>query len=145
MATATGKKLRVVVVTPERAVVDAVVDHVAVPLYDGEIGILPGRQALVARLGAGELRLGTGDRAPGYFVSGGFVQVRDDVVTLLTTQAIPRHQLDRAKAQAALEKALADTSGTPDERTERADSARAMLRLAASNRPIPTEVPPPVV
>ncbi len=135
MADLPANKLRCVVVTPEKSVVDAVVDYIALPLYDGELGVLPGRLALAARLGAGELRLGLGDRAPSYYIDGGFVQVRDNVVTLLTTQAIPRHQLERNKAQALLDQALADTTSASDVRMQRADSARAMLRLVPSGRP----------
>ncbi len=130
MAEVPTNKVRCVVVTPERSVVEETVDSVVVPLYDGELGILPGRLALAARLGAGELRLTVGDQTTSYFVSGGFVQVRANVVTLLTTQAVPRGQLERAKAQAALDKALTDGTGEPEERQQRADSARAMVRLA---------------
>lgn len=132
------KMLRCVVVTPEKSVIDAVVDSLVVPLYDGELGVLPGRLALAARLGAGELRLGSGDKPQVYFIDGGFVQVRDNVVTLLTTQAIPRHLVDRAKAQGLLEKALEDTSGTPEERLARTNSARAMLRVAQTQSARPT-------
>ena len=49
--------IQCVVVTPERAVLDQAVDFVALPLYDGELGVLPGRAPLVGRLGYGELRI----------------------------------------------------------------------------------------
>ena len=51
-----GKKLQCVVVTPERAVLDEPADFVVLPLYDGELGVLPGRAPLIGRLGYGELR-----------------------------------------------------------------------------------------
>ena len=53
MATATppARQLRCVIVTPERALFDEPADFVALPLYDGEIGFLPGRAPLVGRLG----------------------------------------------------------------------------------------------
>ena len=121
-------KVRCIVVTPEKSVLDVVTDHVALPLYDGSLGVLPGRQSLVARLGVGELRLGTGAKATRYFVDGGFVQVRNDVVTLLTTVAIETAHLNRAKAEAQLDKASSDSTLPPEERLRLAESARAMLR-----------------
>src|SRR4051794_25457602 len=91
-----GKHLKVVVVTPEQAVLDEAADFVAVPMYDGELGVLPGRAPLIGRLGAGELRLQQANAVRRYFVDGGFVQVRSDVVTLLTDKAVPAEQIDTA-------------------------------------------------
>lgn len=130
MADVPANKLRCVVVTPEKSVVDVVTDQVVVPLIDGELGVLPGRLALVGRLGAGELRLGFGEKATRYYIDGGFVQVRDNVVTLLTTTAIEPGKLDKAKARTLLEKAATDATLPVEERARMAESARAMLRVA---------------
>src|SRR5690348_13304824 len=78
-----GEQLQCVVVTPERKVLDELDDFVALPLYDGELGVLPGRAPLIGRLGFGELRVRSGARMDRYFIDGGFAQVRDDVVTVL--------------------------------------------------------------
>ena len=50
-------------------------DFVALPLYDGEIGIAPGHSPLIGRLGYGEMRIKPGGRRSRYYVDGGFVQV----------------------------------------------------------------------
>jgi len=63
MAEPLGRRVRVVVVTPERALVDKTCDFVALPLYDGELGVLPGRAPLIGRLGYGELRCATAARS----------------------------------------------------------------------------------
>src|SRR5262245_39338490 len=89
-----GERLRCVVVTPERTSLDEVVGFVALPLYDGELGILPGRSPLIGRLGYGELRTVTDGVTRRYFVDGGFAQVRDDVISVLTSRAIPAAQID---------------------------------------------------
>src|SRR3954454_9757018 len=102
METPAGK-VRCVVVTPERAVLDQPADFVALPLYDGELGVLPGRMPLIGRLGTGELRVQNGTETKRYFIDGGFAQVRADVVTLLTTRAVPADKIDPAKAAQALE------------------------------------------
>ncbi|HEV3448331.1 MAG TPA: F0F1 ATP synthase subunit epsilon, partial [Gemmataceae bacterium] len=82
------RSLQCVVVTPERAVLDEPVDFVVLPLYDGELGVLPGRAPLIGRLGPGELRLRRGDAIRRFFVDGGFAQVRNNIVTVLTPRAV---------------------------------------------------------
>ena len=129
-----GDRIQCVVVTPERTLVDEVVASVVLPLLDGQLGVLPGHSPLLGRLGYGELRTGTGAGANRYFIDGGFAQVRDDVVTVLTNRAIPVAQLDAATAQTELAKAKdRAVSGEYDatERTRQMDRARAMIRVAA--------------
>jgi F-type H+-transporting ATPase subunit epsilon len=120
-------ELRCVVVTPERAVLDEKANFVALPLYDGEIGILPGRAPLVGRVGYGELRLKRGKEVKRLYVDGGFVQVRANVVTVLTARALKPEELTVEKANAALQKAKEISS--PEERLKAEDRARAQLRV----------------
>jgi F-type H+-transporting ATPase subunit epsilon len=127
------KKLQCVVVTPEKALLDELVDFVALPLYDGELGVLPGRTPLIGRLGYGELRTGSGDRARRYFVDGGFAQVRDNVVTVLTNRAIPAQELDSVTAARDLEGVEARRVVTDHDRVEHEKAvarARGILRVA---------------
>ena len=49
--------VRCVVVTPEKTELDASCNFVKLPMYDGEIGILPGRAPMVGRLGFGLMKL----------------------------------------------------------------------------------------
>jgi F-type H+-transporting ATPase subunit epsilon len=120
------KKLQCVVVTPEKTLFDEWVDFVALPLYDGEVGVLPGRTPLIGRLGFGELRTKTNEVARRYFVDGGFVQVRDDVVTVLTSRAIPAQQLDAAAAARDLE--VLDSQRVASD-AEYADHEKAVARV----------------
>jgi F-type H+-transporting ATPase subunit epsilon len=102
-ASAAGAALRCVVVTPERAVLDEPSDFVALPLYDGELGILPGRLPLIGRLGFGEMRLVRGQQTQRYYVDGGFAQVRDNVVTVLTARAVAATEILVETARADLQ------------------------------------------
>lgn len=125
--------LRCQVVTPERIVVDQRVAFVAIPLYDGELGVLPGRAPLVGRLGFGELRTRGEAGESRHFVDGGFVQVRDDVVTVLTSRAMPVAELEVEPARAELARARAMAGATDEQMREKAraiERARAMLRAA---------------
>ena len=104
------------------------------PAYDGEIGILHGHTPLIARLGYGELRTRTGDSVQRYFVDGGFAQVRDDVVTVLTHRAIPAAQIDPAAAAAKeLERVESQRAITDHEFADQQRAvarARGMIRVA---------------
>jgi F-type H+-transporting ATPase subunit epsilon len=91
--------LRIVLVTPETTLLDQPVDALRFPLYDGQIGILPGRAPLVGRLGSGELRVTTAKGVASYFIDGGFVQVKENVVSLLTDSAQLASTLNARKAE----------------------------------------------
>jgi F-type H+-transporting ATPase subunit epsilon len=127
-------ELQLIVVTPESTVLETTAKFVALPLYDGEIGILPGRAPLIGRLGYGELRVEVSDHETvRLYVDGGFVQVAAGVVSVLTNRAVPETALDAEVARAHLASAMARKADTDEaialrERLER--QARAQLRLA---------------
>src|SRR3954471_18566164 len=107
MESTTGRELKCVVVTPERAVLDEPADFVALPMYDGELGVLPGRAPLIGRLGCGELRIRRGPETQRFFIDGGFAQVRANTVTVLTARAIRAEDIDPTAVTQALEAAQA--------------------------------------
>jgi F0F1-type ATP synthase epsilon subunit len=80
-------RLRCVIVTPERAVLDAPADFVVLPMIDGELGVLPQHAPLIGRLGAGELRITRNEAVHKWQIIGGFAQIRANVVTVLTGKA----------------------------------------------------------
>ncbi len=125
--------LRCQVVTPERVVLDERVAFVAVPLYDGELGVLPGRTPLVGRLGFGELRTRGSEGESRHFIDGGFVQIRDDVVTILTSRAmaVTELNLEQARADLARARELPTTTAHQElEKSRASERARAMVRAA---------------
>jgi F-type H+-transporting ATPase subunit epsilon len=128
MDATSSTKLQCVVVTPERAVLDTTADFVALPMYDGELGVLPGRAPLIGRLGYGELRTRSGTQTHRFFVDGGFAQVRANVVTVLTPRAFKAEEINVAAAQQALESPPANE--TAEARYKLQERARAQLRIA---------------
>jgi F-type H+-transporting ATPase subunit epsilon len=123
--------LQCVVVTPERAVLDEPADFVVLPMFDGELGVLPGRAPLIGRLGFGELRVRKGTETQHYYVDGGFAQVRANVVTILTAKAIPASEISAGAAKDALEAALRPATGDALEAALNQQArARVQLRLA---------------
>lgn len=127
------KALRLVIVTPERTVLDETVQSLRFPLYDGDIGILPGRLPLIGRLGSGTLIVHTSAGDQRYFIDGGFVQVRQSVVTLLTNEAVPADRLSSTQAERELEAARAKPAMTDEEyraKLRALQRARRMLTLS---------------
>ena len=78
--------LTVSVISPEAVLFEGTTDSVVAPAFDGEVGILTGHAPMMTLLGQGELRLGA---APGqrFRVQGGFLQVVDDQVRVVTEHA----------------------------------------------------------
>jgi F-type H+-transporting ATPase subunit epsilon len=126
--------VRCLVVTPETTVLDAEADFVAIPAHDGEVGVLPGRGPLVARLGPGELRLrAAGQALVRLYIDGGFGQVRNNVVTILTPRARQASELDPQQLQGQLKEINATVPTSPEGLTDKAARlrrVRAQLRLA---------------
>ncbi|HUR00372.1 MAG TPA: ATP synthase F1 subunit epsilon [Gemmatimonadaceae bacterium] len=80
--------LKVSVISPEAVLFEGETNSVVAPAYDGEVGILTGHAPLMALLGDGQLRLGQGS-GPNFTVSGGFMQVLNDNVRVVTEKATP--------------------------------------------------------
>jgi F-type H+-transporting ATPase subunit epsilon len=133
---ATSRPLQCIVVTPERAVLDQPADFVALPMYDGELGVLPGRAPLIGRLGYGELRIRHGQSTRRFFVDGGFAQVRSNVVTILTPRAVGGEDIDMQAATRTLEgpEAASVLPGSQDAQWKNRERARAQLRVAQRTR-----------
>jgi len=79
--------LKVSVISPERMLFEGDVDSVVAPAYDGQVGILPGHAPMMTLLGRGTLRLGPDGSAGRFQVEGGFLQVVDDAVRVVTERA----------------------------------------------------------
>ena len=81
--------MRVFVVTPERALYEGEAAAVIAPAYDGLVGVLPRHAPFLSLLGTGDLVLRTAEGALRFHVSGGFVQVVENVVRVVAERAEP--------------------------------------------------------
>ena len=128
-----AKTFHCTVITPERPVLERDATFVAFPAFDGEMGVLPHRAPILAKLGAGELRVESPEGDAAFFVNGGFAQMVDDKLTLLTEEARLKSELDPAKAAADLAAALALPAGNEAQaqaRDKAVTRARALVRVA---------------
>jgi len=133
-----GDGVRCVITTPEATVLDTRATFVSLPLFDGQRGIGHGHAPFIGRLGAGEVRIsgekgGSADAVRRTFVEGGFVEVGQDVVTIITQRSIPGEKLDAAAARADLDRLRGSTATGDDAialRMREEETARSLLRAA---------------
>jgi F-type H+-transporting ATPase subunit epsilon len=132
------EKIQLEVVTPERRLLAEPVDMVTVPGLGGELGILPGHTPLISELQTGVLSYIEDGKTFQLHVSGGFVEVRDDHVSVLAEVAERPEEIDAARARLSrerLEKELNAWTGTEqDFEVARARLERSMVRLQLSSR-----------
>lgn len=95
------------VVTPERSVLDTEVKFVALPAHDGEIGIMRNRAPLLVRLAPGALRADTDGGPRTLFIDGGFAEMADNRLTVLTEAAMQPEELDAEAISEAFDEARA--------------------------------------
>ena len=82
-----GRTFNLAVISPERKLFEGPAQFVVVPGHDGEIGILHDHAPLMALLGTGALRVETTAGALRFRGSGGFVQVKENEVSVLSEVA----------------------------------------------------------
>ena len=126
-------KVNCIVVTPEKTSLEQPCDFLALPLFDGEIAIAGDHRAMIGRLGYGEMRIKENGEQLRFYVDGGFVQVADNVVAVITNRAIPAAELDTNTIESQLAEARSQPSNSPELMESRDRSiaqARAQLRVA---------------
>ena len=127
-------ELTVIVVTPEETALEATTAFVALPLHDGEKGIAPNHAPMIGKLGYGELRLQNDGQDVRYYVDGGFVQIADNVVSVITERAVPAGKLKSDEVREQLQAASqqpANSDELLDAREKAVGQARAQLRVAS--------------
>jgi F-type H+-transporting ATPase subunit epsilon len=125
--------LHVELVSPEHILYEGEADQVVCRPTGGEIAFLPGHQPFVGALVTYPVRIllpGSGEVVAA--VHGGFVEVRDDKVTVLSDVAELPEQIDVVRAQTAKESAEGALAADPDDAEATAALARAELRLSVA-------------
>ena len=120
-------------VTPQKQILDEQVVYASIPARDGLIGAAPNRAALLVALGNGPLRL---DDQQGnsrwFFVGGGFAQMKENRLMLLTDEAVAAGDLDRQQVEEGFQSARTNQAvgdDAVDRRDRELGRARAMNRL----------------
>jgi F-type H+-transporting ATPase subunit epsilon len=142
VSTAVGqerKRLGVRLLTPEGAVFDGTAYMVIATSVAGEVGILPRHTPFIAFLKMGETRIKLlDDTEQIYATTEGYISVEEDRVLVLVEQADRAEEIDRTRAEAALQRAIEALEAAGDDEVARvaAESARrrAENRLRVVNR-----------
>lgn len=100
--------LHVEIVTVENVVYSDDVDMVVAPGVEGVLGILPGHAPLFTMLQTGEAKVKKGADEQHLLISGGFLEVSNNRVTILADVAVRAEDIDIAAAEAARQRALED-------------------------------------
>jgi F-type H+-transporting ATPase subunit epsilon len=79
--------LKVSVISPEQTLFEGEATQVVAPAYDGQVGILTDHAPMMALLGRGTLRVSAGGDERRFTVEGGFLQVVDNQVRVVTEKA----------------------------------------------------------
>lgn len=127
-----AKTFRCSIVTPTKSVLDDEVTYVSFQAWDGQQGVMAGESPLLTRMGIGSARLDFPEGGSRWFlVEGGFAQVHNNVLTLLTEAATPAESISMQDAEAELAEASARvaSAGTARAKVER-DQQRAMAKKA---------------
>jgi F-type H+-transporting ATPase subunit epsilon len=124
--------MQIAVVTGEREIYRGEAEEVIAPGIEGEMGILPHHAALLTALRAGELRIKLRGAEDDLFVSGGFLEVYNNTVTVLADAAEHAEEIDAARAEAARELArqrLSEVKNEPERALVQSELLRATQRL----------------
>ncbi len=124
--------VNVLVATAEREVYRGEAEMLVAPGIAGELGILPKHSPLLCALQAGELRIKRGDEEDAVFVSGGFMEVQPDMITVLADTAERASDIDEAQAIEAERRArelLEKRTGDTEVAMAQAELAMAVARL----------------
>jgi len=130
---ATRNTLHVEVVTAERELYNGEANLVSAPGTEGRMGILPRHAALLTTLAPGELRIELNGANEPLFVSGGFLEVSNNSVTVLADTAEYAEEIDHAHAEEARRRAE-ESLGDVQSETERAELQGALERALSRLR-----------
>jgi F-type H+-transporting ATPase subunit epsilon len=97
--------LTLLVISPDRVVLDERVDSVRLPGVDGSFGVLPRHAPMVAALDVGVLRYRQGGAEKLLFVSEGFCEVAKDVVRVVAEAGEKPAEIDEQRAKEAEQRA----------------------------------------
>ncbi|MCG6168700.1 ATP synthase F1 subunit epsilon [Leptospira sanjuanensis] len=123
-------KLNVSVISPEKILYKGEVDSLVVPGSEGFFGILPNHAPLVAVLGIGVLEIRKGDKIKVLSVEGGFIEVKENSVSILTDHGALKDDIDLE----AEKKALAETEKLPPSDSKNLLLQKTKTRILVASR-----------
>ncbi|TGK29060.1 ATP synthase F1 subunit epsilon [Leptospira gomenensis] len=125
-----ASKLNVSVISPEKILYKGEVDSLVVPGSEGFFGILPNHAPLVATLGIGILEIRKGDKLKVLSVEGGFIEVKDNSISILTDHGALKEDIDVE----AEKKALVEAEKLPPSHSKNLLLQKTKTRILVASR-----------
>jgi len=130
-------KLQLEVITPEKVVYKEEVDEVIIPTENGQIAILPNHVGLVTKIIPGEMIVKSGKNEHLMAITGGFLEIANNQVSILAEYAIRAEDVEVAKAQDAQKRAenkMKEKASEHDFRIAEAELQKALLQLRVATK-----------
>ncbi|EMY76203.1 MULTISPECIES: ATP synthase F1 subunit epsilon [Leptospira] len=125
-----ANKLNVSVISPEKILYKGEVDSLVVPGSEGFFGILPNHAPLVAVLGIGVLEIRKGEKLKVLSVEGGFIEIKDNVISILTDHGALKEDIDVE----AEKKALTEAEKLPPSNSKNLFLQKTKTRILVASR-----------
>ncbi len=129
--------LQLQIITPLKLVFNEEVEEIIIPAETGEITILPNHVSLFTKIKPGELSIRRSKKQSFFAITGGFLEVKENKITILADYAIRTEDIEVAKAKEAqerAEKAMKEKVSGRDFAQAEAQLTRAMLELHIAKR-----------
>ena len=126
-----SQKLTLSVVTPEKQLVSEEVDQVNAPGSEGDFGVLYDHAPILTNLRAGQLSYENDGESTALVISGGYLEVTDNRVTILAETGEFVHEIDRERAERARSKAEEKLSNPDLSEEEFSDTQKKLFRAIA--------------
>lgn len=125
------------IITPEKVIYEDQVDEVIVPTENGEIAILPNHINLLTRINPGEMIIKKGANQEYIAITGGFLEVQSNKISILAEYAVKAQDIEVARAMEAKERAekvMKEKSTDNEQRIAQAEMIKSILELRVATR-----------
>ena len=126
-----SQKLRLSVVTPEKQLVSEEVDQVNAPGSEGDFGVLYDHAPILTNLRSGQLSYENDGESTALVISGGYLEVTDNRVTILAETGEFLHEIDRERAERARSQAEEKLSNPDLSEEEFSETQKKLFRAIA--------------
>lgn len=129
--------MQLTIITPIESVLSDDVDQVTLPTETGEITILPNHVPLLSKVKPGEMIIKKNNKSSFFAITGGFLEMKDNKITILADYAVRAEDIEVAKAKEAqerAERAMKEKVSGRDFAKIEAQLTRALLELQVAKR-----------
>src|SRR3989344_8819667 len=124
--------LQLDIITLEKTIYSATIDAIVVPTTSGEITILPNHIPLISQIASGEMTIKKQNKDQHIAITGGFIEVNNNRITILADYAVRSEDIETAKAEEAkkrAEKLVSEKIGKEDFAQAQAQLRKSLLEL----------------